>query len=167
MVNTVTSAADRLHLPAGSTTNPPASQHRPDPHPGADHRQDRLRGHHHGPGRRPVGYTITVTDTGQTPYTGATVTDSLSGILGATVYNGDAAATAGTVSYASPDLTWTGNLNPGDSATITYTVTVDNPDTGDHDPHRHRSPRPPPGATARSPDPPTLDCATTVRRCRS
>ena len=28
-------------------------------------------------------------------------------------------------------LTWTGNLAPGDSAVITYTVTVNNPDTGD------------------------------------
>ena len=28
-------------------------------------------------------------------------------------------------------LTWTGSLSPGGSATITYSVTVDNPDTGD------------------------------------
>ena len=46
-------------------------------------------------------------------------------------YNGDAAATAGSVSFASPNLTWTGNLAPGAAATITYTVTVHNPDTGD------------------------------------
>ena len=78
-----------------------------------------------------AGYTITVDDTGQTPYTAATVTDDLTGVLGDAAYNHDAAATAGTVSYASPDLTWTGNLNPGDTATITYTVTVSNPDTGD------------------------------------
>jgi uncharacterized repeat protein (TIGR01451 family) len=78
-----------------------------------------------------VGYTITVTDSGQTPYTAATVTDSLDGVVLDATYDKDAAATSGTVSYASPDLTWTGNLNPGDTATITYTVTVDNPDTGD------------------------------------
>ena len=77
-----------------------------------------------------VTYTITITDTGQTPYAGATVTDSLTGVLGDAAYNGDAAATAGTVSYASPDLTWTGNLTAGQAATITYSVTVDNPDTG-------------------------------------
>ena len=77
-----------------------------------------------------VGYTITVADTGQTSYSPATVTDSLSGVLGDATYNGDATATAGTVSYAGPVLTWTGNLAPGDSATITYSVTVDNPDTG-------------------------------------
>jgi uncharacterized repeat protein (TIGR01451 family) len=77
-----------------------------------------------------VGYTITVADTGQTPYTAATVTDALTGVLGDASYNNDAAATIGAVSYASPVLTWTGNLTPGDTATITYTVTVSNPDTG-------------------------------------
>ncbi len=79
---------------------------------------------------QPVSYTITVADTGQTPYTGAVVTDSLAGVLQDAAYNGGASATSGTVSYASPVLTWTGSLNPGDTATITYSVTVDNPDTG-------------------------------------
>ena len=78
-----------------------------------------------------VGYTITVTDTGPTPYTGATVNDALDGILPDAAYNNDATATTGTVSYLSPDLTWTGNLTPGQTVTITYTVTVSNPDTGD------------------------------------
>jgi uncharacterized repeat protein (TIGR01451 family) len=78
-----------------------------------------------------VGYTITVTDSGQIPYTGATVTDDLTGVLGDAAYNGGAAATSGTVSYVSPTLTWTGNLAVGATATITYSVTVDNPDTGD------------------------------------
>ena len=79
-----------------------------------------------------VAYTVTVTDTGQTRYTGATLTDPLTGVLGDAAYNGDAAATAGTVTYASPALTWTGTLNPGDAATITFTVTVHSPDTGNH-----------------------------------
>ncbi len=77
-----------------------------------------------------VGYTVTVTDSGQTSYTGAVVTDSFAAMADDAVYNGDAAATAGSVCYAAPVLTWTGNLSPGDSATITYSVTVDNPDTG-------------------------------------
>ena len=34
------------------------------------------------------------------------------------------------MSYASPVLTWTGNLAAGATATITYSVTVNNPDTG-------------------------------------
>ena len=78
-----------------------------------------------------VGYTITVTDTGQTSYTGAVVTDDLTGVLDDAAYNGDAAATAGSVSYTAPHLTWTGNLAPGAAVTITYSVTVNNPDTGD------------------------------------
>jgi len=36
------------------------------------------------------------------------------------------------VTYAAPNLTWTGDLVPGAAATITYSVTVDNPDTGGH-----------------------------------
>jgi uncharacterized repeat protein (TIGR01451 family) len=78
-----------------------------------------------------VGYTITVADTGQTAYTGATVTDDLTGVLTDAGYNGDGTATTGTVSYTSPVLTWTGNLTAGATATITYSVTVSNPDTGD------------------------------------
>ena len=47
-------------------------------------------------------------------------------------YNGDAATTGtGALSYTSPVLTWTGDLAPGDTAAITYSVTVHNPDTGD------------------------------------
>ena len=34
------------------------------------------------------------------------------------------------MSFASPNLTWTGNLAIGATATITFTVTVNNPDTG-------------------------------------
>jgi choice-of-anchor A domain-containing protein/uncharacterized repeat protein (TIGR01451 family) len=77
-----------------------------------------------------VHYTITVADTGQTPYTGAAVTDDLTGVLDDVAYGGAAAATTGTVSYASPVLTWTGDLGPGGTAIITYSVTVSNPDTG-------------------------------------
>ena len=79
-----------------------------------------------------VGYTVTITDSGQTPYTGAVVTDDLTGVLDDAVYDGDAVATAGSLSYAAPVLTWTGSLAPGGSATITYSATVDSPDTGDH-----------------------------------
>ena len=77
-----------------------------------------------------VSYTLTITDNGQTAYTGATVTDTLKVFDDAT-YNTDAAATSGTVSYASPVITWTGDLAVGASAVITWTVTVHNPDTGD------------------------------------
>ena len=42
-----------------------------------------------------IGYTVTITDTGQTTYTGATVTDSFAEMLDDAAYDGDAAATAG------------------------------------------------------------------------
>ncbi|GAA1015996.1 hypothetical protein Aple_011310 [Acrocarpospora pleiomorpha] len=78
-----------------------------------------------------VGYTITVTNTGQTSYPAATLTDSLSGVLDDAVYTGDAAATTGAVSPSGSDLNWTGALAPGGSSTITYSVTVRSPDPGD------------------------------------
>ena len=78
-----------------------------------------------------VHYTVTITNSGQTPYNGATYTDQLDGVLGDATYNGDAAATAGSVSFASPDMTWTGDLTAGASATVTYSVTVSDPDAGD------------------------------------
>ena len=80
---------------------------------------------------QPVTVTVTVTNTGQTPYSGAVVTDSLAGALDDAAYNNDASATTGSVSYAAPVLTWTGNLAVGASAVITYTITVNDPDTGD------------------------------------
>ncbi len=59
------------------------------------------------------------------------MTNDLTGILTDAVYDGDATATVGTITDASPVLTWTGDLAPGDSAVMTFTVTVNNPDTGD------------------------------------
>ncbi|MBT2226559.1 S-layer family protein [Nonomuraea sp. NEAU-A123] len=78
-----------------------------------------------------ITYTVTVTNTGQTPYTGTSVTDSLSGVLTDTVYNNDATATTGTLGYTTPDLTWTGDLAIGATAAITYSITVRDPDPGD------------------------------------
>ena len=78
-----------------------------------------------------VSYTITVTNSGQAAYTGAAFTDALSGVLDDASYNNDASATAGSVSFASPNLSWTGNLAIGASATITFSVTVKDPDPGD------------------------------------
>lgn len=77
-----------------------------------------------------VTYTLTIADTGNTAYAGATVTDSLADVLDDATYKGDAVATSGAASFASPDLTWTGNLSPGDTATVTYSVSVNDPETG-------------------------------------
>ena len=75
-------------------------------------------------------YTITLANTGQTPYAGTTVTDDLAGVLDDATYNGDAVASRGSIAYASPTLTWTGDLAVGESATITYTVTSLDPAPG-------------------------------------
>ena len=45
-------------------------------------------------------------------------------------YGGNGAATAGTVSYASPVLSWAGTVPAHGTVTITYTVTVTSPDAG-------------------------------------
>jgi large repetitive protein len=78
-----------------------------------------------------VNYTITITNSGQTPYTGISVADDLTGLLDDGVYNGDATATAGVASYARPTLTWTGSIAVGATATVRFSATVNNPPTGD------------------------------------
>lgn len=74
-----------------------------------------------------VGYTVTVTNTGGADIPAgdpAVVTDSLADVLDDAVYNGDAVADLGTVVFGAGVLTWTGGLAVGETATITYTVTV-------------------------------------------
>ncbi|ONI81726.1 hypothetical protein ALI144C_20545, partial [Actinosynnema sp. ALI-1.44] len=78
-----------------------------------------------------VKYTVTVTNTGQATVEKATFTDDLSGVLDDATYNGDAIATTGTVTYTAPKLTWTGKVEPGKTATVTYGVTVASPPKGD------------------------------------
>jgi len=82
-----------------------------------------------------ITYTVVVTNTGPVAFTAAnpaSFTDSLAGDLDDASYPGGATATAGTVSYAAPTLSWSGPLPAGGTQTISYTVVVDNPDSGDH-----------------------------------
>ncbi len=81
------------------------------------------------PGQK-VTYTITLTNDGNVPITGAVVTDDLSGDLADAVYDNDAKVGTGTLSYQAPILTWVGDLNPGDSTAVVYTLTANNPDNG-------------------------------------
>ena len=82
-------------------------------------------------------YTVTITDTGQTPYNGATDTDELDGVL-ATPPTTATPSPPPAPSPCRPDLTWTGDLAVGASATVTYSVTVNDPDTGRQDPDQYR-----------------------------
>ena len=68
-----------------------------------------------------VTYTVTMVNNGETPYTGAVVTNSLAGLVDHPTYNTDAAMTIGTgvLLFTSPNLTWTGNLAVGATATCT------------------------------------------------
>ncbi|WP_460520366.1 DUF7927 domain-containing protein [Humibacter antri] len=92
------------------------------------------------PGQK-IQYTITVSEPAGSvaPYLAPTLTDALAGVTDDATYNNDATATTaagapGTVSVdpAAQQLTWSGPLlTPGQVVTITYSVTVNNPDTGD------------------------------------
>jgi uncharacterized repeat protein (TIGR01451 family) len=80
-----------------------------------------------------VTYTLTVHNDGAGDWTvgdPASVVDDLTGVLDDATWNNTATASAGSVSFATPSLTWSGALAHGDTVTITYGVTVTN--QGDH-----------------------------------
>ncbi|WP_198663890.1 DUF7927 domain-containing protein [Jiangella endophytica] len=70
-----------------------------------------------------ITYTITVAQEGPVPASAAW-TDSLEDVLDDAVYNDDAAADIGAVTYADGVLSWEGVVPVGEVATITYSVTV-------------------------------------------
>ncbi|KQQ65333.1 DUF11 domain-containing protein [Microbacterium sp. Leaf320] len=73
-------------------------------------------------------YTVTATNDGDTAYTTgtpATVTDDLTQALTNATYNDDVTADrAGTLTTTDGKVTWAGALDPGDTVTLTYTITV-------------------------------------------
>ncbi|WP_233416455.1 DUF11 domain-containing protein [Streptomyces sp. N35] len=78
-----------------------------------------------------VTYTVTAKNIGSLDYPGAKFADDLSDLLDDATYNNDAKATVGTVSYAEPKISWVGDVPEGQTATITYSVTVNDPLSGD------------------------------------
>lgn len=75
------------------------------------------------PGDR-VTYTITATNIGKAPLIGGVFTDDLSDVLDDATYSNDHSVDIGTVTYSQPVLTWLGDLQPGQTATLTYSFTV-------------------------------------------
>ncbi|MBF4514140.1 isopeptide-forming domain-containing fimbrial protein [Plantibacter sp. VKM Ac-2885] len=78
-----------------------------------------------------VTYTVTVTNTGQADYVDAkpaSFTDDLSKVADDATYNGDASNGA---QVSGNKLSWSGALAKGETKTITYSFTVNNPDNGD------------------------------------
>jgi uncharacterized repeat protein (TIGR01451 family) len=71
-----------------------------------------------------VTYTVTVTQRGQGAVADAIVTDDLSGVLNSASWNDDVTASSGEVIREGSTLTWSGDLGVGQTATITYSVTV-------------------------------------------
>ncbi|MBT2545496.1 DUF11 domain-containing protein [Streptomyces sp. ISL-44] len=86
---------------------------------------------HTQPGRE-VNYTFEVANTSDVPATNVTATDDLSDVLDDADYNNNAQASTGNVNLSDSTLTWTGDLDAGETATITYSVTVDGNGGGDH-----------------------------------
>ena len=75
-----------------------------------------------------ITYTVTVTNTGLGDFTAghpATFVDNLSAVLDDTLplAAGGITASRGTATFTSPNLSWSGTLPAGQSATITYTLT--------------------------------------------
>ena len=73
-------------------------------------------------------YTIQVTNTGGVDLTGLTIDDDLSEVLDDAQYNADETATAGAVAFTNPTISWLGDLDVDQDATITYSVTVNDTD---------------------------------------
>ncbi|WP_406633328.1 hypothetical protein [Amycolatopsis sp. WGS_07] len=84
-----------------------------------------------------VRYTVTVANEGDAPAPAAQLSDDLSAVLDDATYNNDAATTTGGTptptqpAYDGRKLTWTGAIAPGDTVTMTYSVTVGKPPGGD------------------------------------
>lgn len=69
-------------------------------------------------------YTITVQNTGAVDLTGLSLDDDMTGVLDDAAYNNDATTTVGAAAFASPMLSWAGDLDAGQTAIVNYSTTV-------------------------------------------
>ena len=74
-----------------------------------------------------VNATTTITNTGQVPYTGISVTFTTASTARRSATRGDQTASSGTLSVGATGAVWTGNVPVGGTVTITGTIIVDNP----------------------------------------
>jgi hypothetical protein len=132
-ITDATAAGNGTDSPAGNTTGPVRFTVMDNDAGCQLHFQKTVTPDHLAPGGLAT-YTIRVQNTGTVPYAAPnppTFSDDLSAVLAHAAYNDDASASAGTISYAAPVLSWRGpdSFAPGSTATITYTVRV-GPDAG-------------------------------------
>ncbi|MEB8339844.1 DUF7927 domain-containing protein [Streptomyces endophyticus] len=78
-----------------------------------------------------VTYTVKAKNVSRLPYPNAKFTDDLTENLDDATYNDDAQASIGDVSYTEPKINFTGDIPAGQTATVTYSVQVDDPVSGD------------------------------------
>ncbi|MER7175533.1 hypothetical protein [Streptomyces mesophilus] len=76
-------------------------------------------------------YTVKAKNISRLPYPNAKFSDDLTDNLDDATYNNDAEATIGDVSYAEPKISYVGDIPAGQTATVTYSVKVNDPLTGD------------------------------------
>ncbi|MFD9241366.1 hypothetical protein ACFV0D_05400 [Streptomyces sp. NPDC059556] len=99
-------------------------------------------------------YTITAKNVSAHDYPDARFGDDLTGILDDAEYRGDVRTDRGTVTYRAPRIGYAGTIPAGRTATVTYSVKIKNPPTGDgrlHDRVRAESPRATCGAGSEDP----------------
>ncbi|MFF3491408.1 hypothetical protein ACFYWS_08660 [Streptomyces sp. NPDC002795] len=78
-----------------------------------------------------VTYTVKAKNVSRLPYPNAKFTDDLTENLDDATYNNDAQASIGDVSYTEPKVGYTGDIPAGETATVTYSVKVNDPVSGD------------------------------------
>ncbi|GIG66443.1 DUF7927 domain-containing protein [Phytomonospora endophytica] len=77
-----------------------------------------------------ITYQVTAENISDLDYPGATFTDDLTDVLDDAAFV-SSKADLGTATYDEPKLTWKGGVPAGGKATVTYTLRVDDPLTGD------------------------------------
>lgn len=130
-VNTATASVTPADGPALSVGDP-AGFVVPDPYT-VTKTSDPASGSTVRPGDK-VTYTVTVTEpaTSAAPSLNPSLSDDLSDVLDDATYNNDATASTGTVSVTGNTLDWSAAaIMPGESITVTYSVTVNAPPEGD------------------------------------